>query len=274
MGKFDGVLICTDLDGTLLRNDKSISAENKAAIDYFKAEGGRFTFVTGRTPNCVDDIHAAIRPNAPFGCINGAGLYDYEKQKYVWKDPMAEGVSELIRCVDAQFPDVGIQVNTFYKTFFCKENKTMAVFRQVTQLPNLVCRYTDVSEPIAKIIFGCETEEEIMGVRALLSRHPLANRFDFVRAEKTLYEIIPKGVNKGTVLLRLAEVLGIPQNRTVAIGDYNNDAPMIRTAGIGVAVANACAETLAAADHVTVSNEEHAVARLIDDLGQGKLRFN
>ena len=60
MGKFDGVLICTDLDGTLLRNDKSISADNKAAIDYFKAEGGRFTFVTGRTPNCVDDIHAGL----------------------------------------------------------------------------------------------------------------------------------------------------------------------------------------------------------------------
>ena len=50
MGIFEGVLICTDLDGTLLRNDKSISRENLDAIEYFKAQGGLFTIVTGRMP--------------------------------------------------------------------------------------------------------------------------------------------------------------------------------------------------------------------------------
>ena len=50
MGKFDGILICTDLDGTLYKNDKTISEKNKAAIEYFKREGGSFTFVTGRLP--------------------------------------------------------------------------------------------------------------------------------------------------------------------------------------------------------------------------------
>ena len=50
MGIFDGILICTDLDGTLLANDKSISDENLRAIEYFKENGGYFTFVTGRTP--------------------------------------------------------------------------------------------------------------------------------------------------------------------------------------------------------------------------------
>ena len=50
MGKFDGYLICTDLDGTLYRNDKTVSAENREAIEYFKREGGYFTFVTGRMP--------------------------------------------------------------------------------------------------------------------------------------------------------------------------------------------------------------------------------
>ena len=48
MGKFSGVLICTDLDGTLYRNDKTISQENREAIDYFKREGGFFTAVGGR----------------------------------------------------------------------------------------------------------------------------------------------------------------------------------------------------------------------------------
>ena len=51
MGKFDGILICTDLDGTLYRNDKTVSKENREAIEYFKNEGGYFTFITGRMPN-------------------------------------------------------------------------------------------------------------------------------------------------------------------------------------------------------------------------------
>ena len=80
MGKFDGFLICTDLDGTLLRNDKTISPENLQAIAYFKQEGGFFTFVTGRMPFFVSHVYDRIKPNAPIGCINGGGLYDYPNQ--------------------------------------------------------------------------------------------------------------------------------------------------------------------------------------------------
>ena len=50
MAKFDGILICTDLDGTLLKKDKTVSRENLDAIEYFKANGGYFTYVTGRMP--------------------------------------------------------------------------------------------------------------------------------------------------------------------------------------------------------------------------------
>ena len=81
MGKFDGILICTDLDGTLLGSDRKISKENIEAIEYFKSEGGLFTFITGRMPCLVNDIYNAIKPNAPFGCINGGGIYD-GKAKY------------------------------------------------------------------------------------------------------------------------------------------------------------------------------------------------
>ena len=74
-------------------------------------------------------------------------------------------------------------------------------------------------------------------------------------------------------LLKLAEHLGIDARNTVAIGDYNNDVPMLEAAGLGVAVSNACKEALDAADVVTVSNEEHAIARVIYDLERGKYTF-
>ena len=69
----------------------------------------------------------------------------------------------------------------------------------------------------------------------------------------------------------MAELLKIDKKNTIAIGDYDNDASMLRAAGCGVAVKNASRAALEAADHVTVSNEEHAIARLITDLECGKL---
>ena len=73
MKKFEGILFCTDLDGTLLRSDKTLSKRNLEAIEYFKSEGGLFTFVTGRMPCTALNLYNTVKPNAPIGCINGGG---------------------------------------------------------------------------------------------------------------------------------------------------------------------------------------------------------
>ena len=60
MGKFDGILLCTDLDETLLTTDKKVSKENYDAIEYFKKEGGKFTFITGRVHQTSEEIFNTI----------------------------------------------------------------------------------------------------------------------------------------------------------------------------------------------------------------------
>lgn len=74
MDRFDGILLCTDLDGTLFNNDRTVSEENIKAIEFFKSKGGRFSFITGRMPFFAVDVYNTVRPNAPIGCINGGGL--------------------------------------------------------------------------------------------------------------------------------------------------------------------------------------------------------
>lgn len=270
MGKFDGILICTDLDGTLLNSEHRISKENLEAIEYFKQEGGIFTFVTGRMPFFVSDMYEVVQPNAPFGCVNGGGLYDHRRQAYIWTREMPRSVMPLIQSVDEHFPGVGIQVNTFHHTYFCKENLTMEKFRAATGLPNLVRNYEDVDEPIAKIVFGSESDEEILAIQAHLLAHPLASNFDFIRSEQTLYEILPKSSGKGTSIVQLCRHLNLDPHKTIALGDYNNDVSMFQEAEVGIAVSNACPEALEAADYVTVSNDEHAVCQVIRDLEAGK----
>ncbi len=266
MGRFDGVLVCTDLDGTLFKKDKTVSRENREAIEYFKSEGGAFTFITGRLPCYAETAYAAASPNVPYGCVNGGGVYDGVAERYVWTCPLDVRALALVEEIDRAFPDVGIQTSTFDHIYFSKENEVMHHFRKVTGLPNLVRHWSDVDAPLAKMLFGIVSEEELFAVERTLRQHPLAAEFQFVRSEKHLFEILPRGMHKGIALKKLVEHLGMDPELTVAIGDYDNDVGMFKTARLGVAVANACPAAKAAADHVTVSNEEHAVARVIEDL--------
>ncbi len=275
MGRFDGVLICTDLDGTLLKNDKTVSAENINAIEYFKANGGKFTFVTGRMPYYAVETYNRIKPNAPIGCINGGGLYDYETEKYIWKCGLhVPDVAELLAYVDENLPEVSIALSGFYNTYFVKNNNAFVRFRSLTKLPNITADFRTFDGEVGKILFGTDVEVYMQNLVELLNQHPRAVEFDFIRSERTLYEILPKGIGKGTVVKKLAEHLHIDINSCIAIGDYNNDISMIQAAGIGVAVANACPEALAAADIITVSNEDHAIAKVIEDVESGKICFD
>ena len=112
---------------------------------------------------------------------------------------------------------------------------------------------------------------DIQRLAELLRDHPRADEFSFIRSERTLYEILPRGIHKGTALEKLCPLVGIDPRRTIAVGDYNNDIGMLRTAGVGVAVDNASPEAKAAADYITVGHEQHAIAAIISDLESGRL---
>ena len=273
MGKFDGILITTDLDGTLYKNDKTISEKNKKAIAHFKSEGGLFTFVTGRMPYYSMAAYEAVAPNAPFGCINGGGVYDGEAKKYIEAKTLPPEALALAKHIDQCVSKVGIQICCLENTYFCKETPEMARFRAETGLPNLACHYTEVKEPVAKVIFGTDDEEKIALIAKLLREHPLAEKFDFIRSQINLFEILPKGVDKGLSISSLARHLRLDEKKTVAVGDYDNDVGMLRAAGLGVAVKNASPAALAAADVVTVSNEEDAIAHVIAAIECGEYKL-
>ena len=271
MKKFEGILICTDLDGTLLQDDKSVSREDREAIEYFKSEGGAFTLVTGRLPYFIGDIVEKVRPNAPLGCGNGEAVYDFSAGKYLHTVTLDRSALELVDYVMERIEGMGMHINTYEEIFFCCENEAMATFRRLTGMPNTVCDYKTYEGEIAKIVFGDTREEAIQLLDKLLTTHERANEFDFIRSERTLYEILPKGTNKGSALIKIAEILGIDRKNTIAVGDYFNDIPMIKEAGVGIAVANARTLVKEAADMVTVSNRENAIAKIIEGLDRGEI---
>ncbi len=271
MKKFEGILFCTDLDGTLFSDDKTVSRKNRDAIEYFKSEGGLFTFVTGRVPQTASAVCEIVGPNAPIGCNNGGGVYDPVAKKYLWRTYLPDTAMEMVAEVDRELPDVGIQLNTEQTVWFCKDNSALVHVREIKGLPYVACPYREVTDPVLKVLFAHEDARRIEQVAELLAHHPLKDTVDFIRSELNLYDILPKGVSKGTALARLAEILAIPIERTIAVGDYNNDVAMLRTAGVSFAVANAVPEAKAAARYETVSNNEDAIAAIVDLLDGGKL---
>lgn len=265
MGKFDGILFCSDLDGTLLVQNQTVSRENLEAIAYFQQNGGLFTFITGRMPIFAKPIYEAVRPNAPFGCINGGGLYDGRTGQYVWKQALSKEALPLVAYIEENVPHIGIQLNTFEQVYLYRDHPGMRIFEVIADRTFPFAHYLDIAEPFAKVVFAGD-EEDVLKTQSLLLAHPLADKFDFIRSDKTLFEILPKGLSKGSVLQELQQRLPARPTKTVVIGDYYNDLSMFAVADVSVAVANACDAAKEAATFVTVSNEEHAIAKVIAGL--------
>lgn len=273
MKKFENILFCTDLDGTLLNDDRQISKENLDAIEYFKNEGGSFSFITGRPYLISKDICEKIKPNVPLGCFNGGGLYDVSKDEFIWSVVLDKSAFEIVDFVNKNFDKMGIQINTQKSIYYMKESNGTRLFREITNTPYIYGDYNTINDPIIKVIFATDDGEYMDEFSREIVKHPLASRFAFVRSEFILFELLPKEVNKGNVLKVLADYLKIDMKRTIAIGDYDNDVSMLKMAGLGVAVDNAVPAAKEAADYITVSNNEHAIAKIIDDIDKGIIKL-
>lgn len=263
MGKFDGCLIVTDLDGTLLRNDKSVSEENLAAIREFQREGGLFSFVTGRIPRGAKSVVETVGPNAPCGHGNGGCIYDHRAGRVLWSRTLPPESREIAAHVLSQFPSLGIIICTCDDSYFHARNEATLKYCLDEGYDHVERDMYTVDEPIAKIMFVHADEQMLRSVMAFLETYPPARDYSFIRSDEMYYEMLPLGACKGELIPILAELTGVPVERIVAVGDNDNDASMLRAAGRGMAVSNASEAAKAAADEITVSNMEHALAKII-----------
>ena len=272
MGKFDGILFVTDLDGTLLDDNKKISEENKKAIKYFENEGGLFTFITGRIPFGTRMILEQFVPKIPFGCMNGGGIYDYSKKELLWCNTLPDSALDVVEFVDKNFPHMGIELTSSERSYFHRKNKYAEEHRLMELFDDINCHYSEIEEKLVKIIF-IDKAQRMPALISAIKNHPRYLEFNFVASDPKYYELLPKNSNKGNLLIKMAELLGIDIKRTISAGDNDNDVQMLKTSGVSFAVSNASEKAKKAADFITVSNEEHAIARIIEDLDKGKFKI-
>ena len=271
MGKFEKLLLCTDLDGTLLNEKKKISEKNKKAINYFMENGGKFTFVTGRAPDGAKIIIDEIKPNINYyGCFNGGGIFDFKKNKVINYKKLENGYMDLVKYIEKDFPSVGIEFISAQNIYFMKENSFTEKHRSNEKFIPLKKKYNEIKEDICKILLA-DSPENLDKLSNNIEKKA-GKDFYFIRSDKLYYEIMPVGVSKGNNLIDIANLENIKIENTIAVGDNNNDISMIEKAGIGIAVKNASDAAKKAAKYITVSNEEDAIHKIIMDLEDGKIK--
>lgn len=264
MGKYTGYMICTDLDGTFTqppRNDNEdlyISRENLDAVEYFKSEGGFFTFSTGRRPGYIKEkIFPFVKPNAPMITVNGASIYDHEK------DEILKSVFLPQNALDAPFVAYEKFRDKLEEVFIIAETEEFNLQFDEKFFEEKLQKIMSLHEEWYKFVFrGVNAEETIKFQKFLQERYPECY---LPRSWETGQEILAPTATKGERALELKGMF--PQVHTlICVGDHENDIPMIEAADKGYAVKNAIDEVLKVADFVTVDYTEGAIAKIIAEI--------
>ncbi|MBO5416664.1 MAG: HAD-IIB family hydrolase [Clostridia bacterium] len=251
MGRFDGILLCTDFDSTLYVNG-AISEENFRAIEYFKQNGGLFTLVSGRPEWMLADMLGKVRPNTYVCGFNGGLIVMLDGSDKVYESFVEDGLKEYHRVICREIPEI--------KSFhYFTVDKMVKVNREEFS-DALVCEHNQ--NDMYKITYSVESEDSDSVVERI--SEIIDERYLVTRSSLRGIEMQNARDCKGAAVKRLARIVGA--STLVCVGDFENDISMIESADIGYAVGNACESLKAVADRITVSAENHALAKIIEDL--------
>ncbi len=267
MGKYQGLVLCADVDGTLINEENKVPKENLEAIEYFQAHGGKFTIASGRAPETIVPVLPGLNLDFPCICQNGCGIYDFEKNAYISTVPVGRDAARVVKEIRALSPNSGIEVMCPEGIYVVKNN--FATERHLTY-EKIGARYADSLEEVTsewiKILFA-DDPEEITKIQEAMRDSESHKEYSIVRTHRYYYEIFNKKANKGNALKTLCSLCGIDMKNVIAVGDNDNDAPLLLAAGKSAAVKNASKEASMAADIVlSRTNSESAVAELINML--------
>ena len=249
MGKFDGVLIASDYDNTMAFTEGSlftgtppppVSAKNRAAVEYFMAEGGIFSVSTGRALPAFDAVRADVPMNGPTVLFNGAAIYDYAAEKYLYTAFLPEAIRQHVtEILDALGPLAFKVYHDNNSIFVVNPNELTERYKHLTHLPAVTLpSIWDAPSPILKVVFE-ETLDVQQKVLDFIATRPWRREYEVVSSSDHLLEVTVHGANKGGMVQKLAELLGIEQRHVYTMGDHANDIPMLQFAHQGFCPFNA-----------------------------------
>jgi Cof subfamily protein (haloacid dehalogenase superfamily) len=259
-------MVATDLDGTIVRPDGTISQRTIAAFDACERAGVDVVFVTGRPPRWMDAVVEQTGHRGLALCANGALVYDLATEQAVRSHPISRAdVLEVHRRLAEAVPDATFAL------------ETLAGFRREEAY---LTRWDTGAESLVGPVEDMLVDDP--GVLKLLCRNESGNSDDLLALARglldglaapthsnpndTLLEVSALGVSKAHTVAELAEERGIEQQDVVAFGDMPNDLELLAWAGRGYAMTGGHPDAIAAAPHLAPSMEDDGVAQILEQL--------
>jgi Cof subfamily protein (haloacid dehalogenase superfamily) len=258
-------LVASDIDGTLIRGDGSLSKRTVDVIDRLTDRGVPVVLVTGRPVRWLRQLYDQMAEPVPAVCANGAIVYDPDTDEVLFANPLSvDLLLEVTKKLREAVPDIVLAVEVENgRSFWYEEAWPLNWDGEHKSVRVLATPEELTSVPAVKLLARSAGREpdafyELVGK----TLGPLAETTH--SSSTALVEISAAGVTKAAGLAWLCEREGFTAADVIAFGDMPNDVPMLTWAGHSVAMGNAHPAVREVADEVTLTNDEDGVAAYLE----------
>lgn len=263
-------LVASDIDGTLNTKARKLPERNLEAIRHFTQDlGGCFTLASGRSVPSMKKHYLRLPiAGTPAVVLNGAGIYDFANEKMLQFNQISSEGMALVKETYQCNPQLEVQICTENKIYMVHSRVFGPVMLRADHLPHVSCKSFDEvpDSGWGKVIFF-GIPPLIRKIKAQCEKivDPPVN---CMSSSVVTYELLGKGIHKGTAVLQLADILRIEYSHTAAIGDYFNDYDMLKTVAVSAVCAQAPPEMHVIADFISCHCNKGAVANFLEYLEQ------
>lgn len=262
-------LISFDMDGTLLNREHRISGPTKEALDLAVSHGKTVVLSTGRSVAELAEYDKELEHIRYYICENGALLFDSFEKRIIYSMTIPqEMVSEVLKITEPEDVMIYIASNgqnmsnrndvMRMEHFHMGQYKEQAL-RTAVLHEDIIASYRREPFPVEKMNLSCVSVELRETLYNSLSKLPLTIAY----SEETALELSPLNVSKALGLQKLCDHLSIPLERTIAVGDSNNDAEIMKTAGLAIAMGNSLPKIKEMCDAIVADNNHNGCAEAI-----------
>ncbi len=270
--KYKKWLLVSDIDGTL--NDKStrLPEKNRAAIADFVEKGGNFTLCSGRNLQSLLIHYNRLGIKTPAIFLNGAGIYDFNAEKIIYYNVISDKGEKII--LDALSKYKLAQLTIYAPNMIYRVKRTCLYGYIISKIDKLNCELCKTFDDIPRGVWG---KASFFGSPSLMKKLEAfflqgenKELFECFFTSPVTLEIVNKGVNKGSGVNKLIEILSVDKSNTAAIGDYYNDVDMLKTVAHPASCGQAPNDIKALSEYVACHCNDGAVADFINYL---KLKY-
>jgi Cof subfamily protein (haloacid dehalogenase superfamily) len=256
-------LVVSDVDGTLLTKDKTLTDGAKAAVRRLREAGIAFTITSSRPTIGMRFLIEPLVITLPVGAFNGSCIVD-PQLKPIERHLIPAAAAQ--RCLDVlnEFGvDIWLFTNEQWLTRHPDGEYVPHEKRAIRTDPTIVADFAPYLEAACKIV-GSSSDAALLQRCEAAMQKALGAEATAVRSQSYYLDVTPPGCDKGTFVQTIAKRQGLSTDAVATIGDMQNDLAMFRKSGLSIAMGNATDDIKKAATHVTASNEDEGFAKAID----------